>query len=360
MLCPNCGQELPDGSKFCGNCGSSIETTLSKFEKKANQISESVGATASQIAESVGSGVKNATTQAKSHAKKHAGRFRIWLSKGDNKFYFAACFFLIIPILIALMAPAVTIEATRTKQYVNAGGMVGGVGNFIGHVLFGDPGIEDYTKPVKNPFNLNGFASIVAVTLYSIVLYRNKNTVLHFNKNNIDKKIMVLHFLNLVFLITVCSLFTTNDTIILPFMTNPVNPAIVLAIAAALSSISMKAISGIFWIIAVVIILMNLSKFSDWQGYSAVYVLSAYISYVIQVLMLKFFSIDLEELKRDFVSPMRVITNDVKQTIETGKGVAGAAVDVTKTAVTVSTGIPVAAIPTAKKDNNKEKIESEG
>ena len=359
MFCPNCGQELPDGSKFCGNCGSSIETTLSKVEKKANQISESVGATASQIAESVGSGVKNVTNKASDHAKKHVGRFRSWLSKGDNKFYYAACFFLIIPILIALIAPAVTIKTIRPKQYINAGGIVGGVGNFFGHVLFGDPGTEPGTEIVDNPFNLNGFASIVAVTLYSIVLYRNKNTVMHFDKNNLDKKVIVLHFLNLVFLLTVCSLFTTTSKLILPFMKEPVNPAVILGIAAALSAISMKAISGIFWIIAVVAILMNLSQFNKWQGYSAVYVLSAYISYVIQLLMLKFFNIDLEELKRDFASPIQTITSDVKATIESGKEVVNSAVDVSKAAVTMSTGIPVAAIPTGNKEKKKVNNESE-
>ena len=257
------------------------------------------------------------------------------------------------------MGPAVAIEATRAKQYVNAGGIFGTVGNFLGNAFFGDPGTENYTKIAKNPFKLNGFASIVAVTLYSIVLYRNKNTVMHFDKNKLDKKVMVLHFLNLVFLLTVCSLFTSTSTLKLPFFKEPVNPVVVLAIAGLLSSISMKSISGIFWIIGVVALLMNLSQFNDWQGYSAVYVLSAYISFVIQILMLKFFNIDLEELKRDFSTPIQTITSDVKTTIEAGKNAVNTAVDASKVAVTMSTGIPVAAIPTRNKEKNKVNDESE-
>lgn len=28
MFCPNCGNELPDGNRFCGNCGSVVETNI--------------------------------------------------------------------------------------------------------------------------------------------------------------------------------------------------------------------------------------------------------------------------------------------------------------------------------------------
>ncbi len=38
MFCPNCGEQLPDGSKFCGNCGYKIESApsapKSNFKKK--------------------------------------------------------------------------------------------------------------------------------------------------------------------------------------------------------------------------------------------------------------------------------------------------------------------------------------
>ena len=33
MFCPNCGKELPDGSKFCGFCGADIAA-----EQKGNQV----------------------------------------------------------------------------------------------------------------------------------------------------------------------------------------------------------------------------------------------------------------------------------------------------------------------------------
>ena len=36
MFCPNCGNQLPDNSKFCGNCGSQIGSTLNHSYSPSN------------------------------------------------------------------------------------------------------------------------------------------------------------------------------------------------------------------------------------------------------------------------------------------------------------------------------------
>lgn len=32
MFCENCGANMPDGTKYCGNCGAIMETTHSRYE----------------------------------------------------------------------------------------------------------------------------------------------------------------------------------------------------------------------------------------------------------------------------------------------------------------------------------------
>ena len=310
MFCPNCGKQMADNQKFCGNCGWSVG---SDFVSKRDEAVK---------------GTK------------------------DNKFYFFAMVFMLISILIAWRSPAMIVEAERQKQYFNGNGILQNIGNTFGTLLFGNPGTETYQRTVKNPFRFNGMASLLAVILYSIILYRNKNTLGQFDKNNIDKRLMVLHALNLIFLVTVCSLFTTDSTMYLPFMRDPINPIFIIALAMLLSAVSMSSLSGIFWIIAVVAVLSNLKQFNDWEGYSAAYVICAYVSIVIQVLILRLFNIDLQQLKQDFMAPAKHIKGDVQATIETGSKAVNAATSATKAAVTATTGIPVAAIPSDKNKSN--------
>ena len=38
MFCPNCGEELPDGSKFCSSCGEKISDATSTNTQKSGLV----------------------------------------------------------------------------------------------------------------------------------------------------------------------------------------------------------------------------------------------------------------------------------------------------------------------------------
>ena len=348
MFCPNCGTKLIEGHKFCGKCGYNVESK--------SVTNEAV----KQMATTVSSGVTKVKTGAKKIMEsKQTQKVKGWFGKRDNKIYLFAMIFMFISILIALRAPDIVIQAERQKQYMAGNGVFQRVVNSLGTFFMGSPGTEIYYKTVHNPFKLNGLASVLAVILYSVILYRNKNTLTQFDKEKIDKKVMILHLLNLIFLLTVCSLFTTESNIYLPFMSNPINPIYIIVMATLLSAVSMRSLSGIFWIIAVVAILSNLKQFNEWYNYSAAYIICAYISLIIQVLMLKLFNIDIEDLKQDFTSPMKRIGGDVKATIDSGKKVTDMAVNATKVAVNATTGIPVASLQVKNNENEQLELVSE-
>lgn len=52
MFCPNCGNELPDDAKFCGGCGTKIETESSQASAQANvEIAADVTLEVTEVAE---------------------------------------------------------------------------------------------------------------------------------------------------------------------------------------------------------------------------------------------------------------------------------------------------------------------
>lgn len=227
-----------------------------------------------------------------------------------NKLYVIAMILMVIPIFLAIIAPMAAISVERGVDSVNIGGAVGGVLNGISNFAFGQR-TEMVTEMVRSPFRFNGFASIFAVALYSILLFRNRNTLKQFNSDNIDIRIMILHILNILFLVTICSLFT-QSTLIFGLST-----AHFMIAATLLSLISMRSLSGYCWILAVVAAIPNLDLFNRWEGFSTVYVLCAYASIIVQILALNIFEFDLELLKQDFIKPVNNIKGDVQSSIAT-------------------------------------------
>ena len=163
-----------------------------------------------------------------------------------------------------------------------------------------------------SPFGWDGLAAVFGCILYSIVLFRNKNTLYQFNKDKLDFKVLILHFLNLIFLVSAMSLFTKNNWYIFGL-----SPAYFMIAAIIFSLVSMKTLSGYMWIITIILAMFNIDVFNKWQGYSTIYVVSAYASLLCQVLILNIFDFDTCALLSDFVNPACSIKQNVNSAVDT-------------------------------------------
>lgn len=340
MFCPNCGKQILEGHKFCGNCGWGVGTdVVAKSNEAVKQVVTAVASGATKAKESASKALKS----------EQAKKIKNWFAVKENVQYFVASILMLVPIILALWGPVSEYQEIREKKHVDMGGLIGDGLNFAGNLLFGRQ-TEEYTAVARAPFAWTGFAAVMAIAIYSIVLYRNKNTLKQFDKDNIDRKIMVLHVLNLIFLVTVCSLFTVDSSIF------GLNPIYFMIAAIVLSLVSMKSLSGYCWIVVVVTSLANLDVFNRWRGYSVAYTLCAYASIVVQLLILNVFDFDIEQLKRDFMPAMTSIKSDVQNSIDTTKSGVNNAINAGKTVATIATGVPINAIGT----NTTAKVDAKG
>lgn len=55
MICKRCGQELPDGTKFCTYCGQNQSEEVKQAETSFKETAQNVGNAASEVARNVGS-----------------------------------------------------------------------------------------------------------------------------------------------------------------------------------------------------------------------------------------------------------------------------------------------------------------
>ena len=225
--------------------------------------------------------------------------------KNDNKeniIYIISIILMLIPIVLVIINPGSVGTEVRT---VTSGGW--------GPFNFGaQKGSEIVNVVHESPFGWDGLAAIFGCVLYTIVLMRNKNTLYQFNKNSLDFRILFLHFLNLIFLISAMSLFTKNNWNIFGL-----SPAYFMILAILFSALSMKTISGYMWIVAIIIAMFNIDVFNKWQGYSTIYVVSAYSSLICQTLILNIFDFDINALINDIATPGRKIKGNINAAIDT-------------------------------------------
>ncbi len=120
--------------------------------------------------------------------------------KKENIIYYVSMVLMLIPIILVIINPGV---AGKEVIETTSGGWLFGVG--------AQKGTEVIDVVYESPFAWNGLAAVFGCILYSIVLIRNKNTLHQFNKETLDFRVLILHFLNLIFLVSAMSLFTKNN-----------------------------------------------------------------------------------------------------------------------------------------------------
>lgn len=168
----------------------------------------------------------------------------------------------------------------------------------------------------EGPFANSGFAPYWAVVLYSIILFRNKNSMFNFDgRKGISIKAIILHCLDLLFLTTVCSLIRP-DAKILMF---DINCNVLLMFGIILSIFGMKSISGFVWIFVAICLWQTFIKIDEWGRLNWIYVLFAYASLVSQICILKLFKFDINEFLADFGVVKYSISRDVYQSTEVVK-----------------------------------------
>ena len=232
----------------------------------------------------------------------------------ENIIYLVSMILMIIPIVLVIINPgSVGKEIRKTVS--------GGIGPFHWGQQVGE---EVISVVNESPFGWDGLAAVFGCLLYIVVLLRNKRLLYQFNKDTLDFRILIIHSLNLIFLISAMSLFTRNNWYIFGL-----NPSYFMILAILLSALSMKTLSGYMWIVTIILAMFNIDVFNKWQGYATIYVVSAYASLVCQIMILNIFDFDIQSLMKDFAAPVNNIKQDVNiaidTTVDSVKNVAGSA-----------------------------------
>lgn len=226
------------------------------------------------------------------------------LSKEDIV-YIIAIILMIIPIVLVIINPGSV--GKEVREFTS-----GGIGPFGWGAKKGQEVVEVIHE---SPFGWDGLAAVFGCILYAVVLMRNRNTLYQFNKDTLNFKVLFLHLLNLLFLISAMSLFTKNNWHVFNL-----SPAYFMIAAIALSAVSMRTLSGYMWIVTIILAMFNIDVFNKWQGYSTIYTVSAYASLLCQVLILNIFDFDIQTFINDFSAPARIVKQDVNSAINTTMG----------------------------------------
>lgn len=216
-----------------------------------------------------------------------------------------------IPIVLSFLSPSV--KYTETKQ--------------TGFIF---KQTKEVLTEVKSPFQITGLAAVYATILFTILLIRNRKTVIVFgDEKKINVKAVILYILDLFFLTTVCSLIPSSEHIL--FFN--INCKTFMIVAILLSLIGMKSLSGYVWILVTICLVFNLNAFDKWGIYSVIYVLFAYMSIVSQVLVLNIFEFDINELFYDFGKYGNTVTGNMRQSINVTKDTVGKVAETAKSVV---------------------------
>lgn len=289
MFCPNCGKEIPAGSKFCGNCGYNIDqntgipkVSIPKIDTKKIMESESTK------------------------------KIKSWFSVKENKLIFIAIALMLLSVFMACKGYNYDKDGFQLFKWELGG---------------------EHSVVTLMP---NLLSTLVAIALYSGVVIRNKFEIFQ------EPIKVTLCVVNILFLASLTTVFISAKPWSIPFF-NISNYAI-LVVAIALSWLGMKAVSGYAWIILLITSIGQMTKVNEAMGFNGtIYILSAFISMGLQ-LASGFLVVDFESLKSEFYNTKEIAVGDMNKSIEATKVGIDNVVNVGKVAATAATGVPFTAI----------------
>lgn len=212
--------------------------------------------------------------------------------------YVIAVAFMIIPFFIATLG--------GTEQYIS-----------IKQEGFGFWKSEkEVISEAANPFVFGALTALLGCLVYTIVLFRNKETLfLEGNEKKLNIKMIVLHLANLLFTTSVFAILPSDISLFGMYISSRA----ILVFALILSLLSIKSLSGILWIIMVCCILPSLTKFDKWRLHGYIYIILSYISLICQFFILKVFKFNINQVLIDIGIIGNQIKNDVSATIDDTK-----------------------------------------
>lgn len=300
MFCPNCGKEMPEGAKFCGNCGCNVGSNLAaKSNEAMKQVTSVVAGGAAKVKDGA----------SKVMASETAKKAKSWFSVKENKLIFIAILLMVISIFMAC----------KGYNYDRDGFKI------FDFELGGEHSVLTLTP--------NLLSTLVAIALYSGVVIRNKFEIFE------EPIKVILCVVNVLFLASLSRVFVSSKQWTIPFF-NISNYAI-LIVAIALSWLGMKAVSGYAWILLLVTSIGQMTKVNDAMGFNGtIYILSAFISMGLQ-LTSGFLVVDFNSLKTEFYNTKEIAVGDINKSISATKQGVNNILNAGKVA---ATGVPFTAI----------------
>lgn len=125
MICKRCGQELPDGTKFCTYCGQNQSEEVKQAETSFKETAQNVGNAASEVAKNVGS--KASEVYIKSDA--------LFTNIGDKLCKIAKIVFWVCAVVFIIAGLVIMFGSFKYLKYFNRGGGEYFFKTFFGAIL---------------------------------------------------------------------------------------------------------------------------------------------------------------------------------------------------------------------------------
>ena len=320
MFCPNCGKQILEGHKFCGNCGWGVGTdVVAKSNEAVKQVATAVASGATKAKESASKALKS----------EQAKKIKNWFGTKENKLIFIAIILMLISIFVAC----------KGYNYDKDG--------FVIPFINFNTGIGEVHDILTLMPNL--LSTLVAIAIYSGVVIRNKVEIFA------EPIKLTLCVVNILFLASLTSVFVSSKPWSIPFFN--INNYAILIVAIALSWLGMKAISGYAWIILLITSMGQMTKVNAAMGFNGtVYILCAFVSLGMQ-LTSGFLVVDPNTFKSEFYNTKEIVVGDMNKSIEATKQGVNNVVNAGKIAATAATGVPFTAI--GSNDSSATKIEDQ-
>lgn len=299
MFCPNCGKPIPEGHKFCGNCGWSVN---SKSSEAVKQVTSAVASGASKVKDGASMAMKSEQVK----------KIKNWFNTKENKLIFIAIILMLVSIFMACKGYRYDKDGFKLFDFE----------------LGGEHSVITLTP--------NLLSTLAAIALYAGVVIRNKFEIFE------EPIKVILCIVNVLFLASLSRVFVSSGTWTIPFF-NISNYAI-LIVAIALSWLGMKAISGYAWILLLITSVGQMTKVNEAMGFNGtIYILSAFISLGMQ-LTSGFLVVDFNSLRSEFYNTKELVVGDMNKSISATKQGVNNVVNVGKVAASAATGVPLTAI----------------
>lgn len=270
--CPFCAEIIKKDALVCRFCGkeiSSQKTKPSVIKKLSNSISTEI--------------------------------------KADRKslFLFLSCVFMLVPVILSLF----TYTGIIDKSFL-----------FIVH----------YKKKITASIQPQLLSTILAVVLYSSLLIRGIiQTNFKTEKNVVLGMDLLLHCLNVLFIASFLKIFFDEEPI--KWLPIDISPMVILVFGILISWIGMKTIAGYVWVILFIMAMTKLTQIDHAMGGAGtIYVLSAFLSILCQLIPNGKFA----SLAQTFNSDFKVAKAEIQEDLQAAK-------ETTEKLVKSASGIPV-------------------